>query len=769
MKKILICILSFVFLICGSGVMASSFLSDAAVSKTTKSISNADEFVKTMSDPTVFNDAGVELVLEADIDFEGATIVSPETTKKFMGIFNGNGYTLSNFVLSSTNQYFGLLPQASGATIENLRIAGNIGYEIDPANIRDLYMGVLVGYGENVTFSNCEFDNTIINRAGELVDNNIKFSVYSNVYFGTLAGRIRNDRTSKTENYIRNCINYYGTDIDMAKDTNVFIGGLVGYVQHAYIFGSLSYGNINMTNSIAGLSTSKRALNNIYVGGVLGSANGSMTNVRNSIYGGEMQLPSSSTGLNISKGAIVGTVSSQVKRENINFVYYSSKLLKPSGDDYITQSAMVSQKDNINRDFLTTASNFDPANEAWDFELVWTLINSRFHLQNFQDFTFGFNNILDSTRILERATFKVAGGEENTTLTAKYNDDIVITIYLKEEFQGFYLLNDVLLRGASISGKYTKQEVLNDENEISGYQIFLKANSTTEGTAYSFNIIQREYKCVITVSDEAQSTQHGGVLIDNGTSPSFTDVNITFYGNSRERKIVAEGQDIFIFDHWEMYYRDENGNFTVKSDFESGDSDLSIAFGNKPFDREFKLVAFFTDKDAIKVDFGTYRQNIIKSIVFGGKVFEGQPLSVSPNNSQTLEVVIAKGYEIDIDAFTRDIKNLYGDNPTTTLVTSEPKVDETTGDKTYRFNINMRYITEFEDNSLKLSFLTKEEGADSKNSLLWLYITLPIAAVVVAAVVLIIILRRRRRGGGDDNFGGSGKVKEKKVSYKDYY
>ena len=81
----------------------------------------------------------------------------------------------------------------------------------------------------------------------------------------------------------------------------------------------------------------------------------------------------------------------------------------------------------------------------------------------------------------------------------------------------------------------------------------------------------------------------------------------------------------------------------------------------------------------------------------------------------------------------------------------------------------MRYITEFEDNSLKLSFLTKEEGADSKNSLLWLYITLPIAAVVVAAVVLIIFLRRRRRGGGDDNFGGSGKVKEKKVSYKDYY
>ncbi len=230
--------------------------------------------------------------------------------------------------------------------------------------------------------------------------------------------------------------------------------------------------------------------------------------------------------------------------------------------------------------------------------------------------------------------------------------------------------------------------------------------------------------------------------------------------------IIAEGRGIYSFDYWELFYKDNEGNFTIQTNFpDYQNSGLTINFGVQPFDREFKLVAYFTDKAAFKVDFGQYKSNMVSSIKFSGIEYTGEPISVSPNSAPTLEVVLAKNYVLDIDAFTSDIKALYGTNPTTSLVTSEPEKNEE-GLTTYKFSINMRYISSFDDNSLKLSFMISEDKSGGGNNLLWLYITLPIVVVLIAGVVLFIILRRRRRGGAGSSGTGA---KQKKESYKDYY
>ena len=145
----------------------------------------------------------------------------------------------------------------------------------------------------------------------------------------------------------------------------------------------------------------------------------------------------------------------------------------------------------------------------------------------------------------------------------------------------------------------------NTLGQETGYTIIVNANATTKGT-YSFDIQSVTYNCVATISDEAKELNQGGVRIaDNNITTPTDEMNISFTYNSPVKKIVAEGANgsIYAFDCWKLYYKDENGEFsTVEVPFEnSGDNLLSIAFGSAPFNQEFKLVAHFTDENAILV------------------------------------------------------------------------------------------------------------------------------------------------------------------------
>ncbi len=721
-------------------------------------INSQEKFLEVMTNESIYDNANIKIVLSNNIDLTDADLKPiTEINRYFKGTFDGQGYAISNITYSSSTQYYGLFPLAENATIKNVKISGNNSFEFSPTNVLELYAGFLVGYGVNVTFDNCEFDANLSEGNGS----EIEIPVYSNLNFGSLCGRLRNDASG---GQITNCVNYYNFAFNLIKDVMLKVGGLVGSGDNATILNCLNYGNINFTNSLTSSQTGS-----VHIGGIEGTVNGTASKIRNACFGGSI-TPSLSTSGNFIGSIVGGALSDQPISANTNFVYYSDLNLKPSGDNFLALSDKIAQENNINREFLSNASNFDPASSSFDFDFVWRLTNSKIHLQRFQTFDFAFNSIIDNGQIVDSQSTCFQNDQElnSKNLTTKYGIPVKIVLNLKPEYYGYYELSKVLLNGNEPNDNlYVVEQQTNAEEQVTGYIISFTANAQTAGT-YSFAVVAKGYDCVVTVSDSAKEGLEGGITIDDGTSLSFKDVLMTFYSSSKERKILAVGQGVYSFDYWELYVKDEENNFTKKVQFDNyQDSKLTIKFGAEPFNKEFKLVAYFTNEAAIKVDFGNYNKAIIKSIVFSGVTYEDSAILVSPTSTQNLEVTVDKNYKIDVDTFTRDIALLYGENPTTTLVVSEPIVNET-GDKIYKFSINMRYLENVENNSVKLSFVTKEDETNSQKSLLWLYISLPIAIALIVVVLVIIVLRRR---GGSHSTGGSKGTgtKAKEASYKDLY
>ncbi len=759
MKKIYLFVFSFIFLLCGVGIVAPNISFSKAEESLVKDISSAEEFVSVMGEAETYNNENVVINLRGNIDLSEQELEYISTANSnnlvFKGTFEGNGFSVSNITINGTGNevYYGLIPNAFNAVVQNVKISGKIDYQFAELNSKELFVGLIVGRGRNVKFLNCELEN----RSNE-ENNQIYLPVYSNVNFGFLAGQIVNDMPVSGNVNIENCVNYYNVNINMKNNSTVFAGGLVGTIKDGFFLNNINNGSLNLSNSLESVDGK-----NIFIGGIAGGVYGSNTNIRNGIFGGE--ILNNNSILDVNRGAIIGGKTGSINPLNINFCYYSDLNLKPSGDKTLTAGDYLKGEANINKDFMTNNANFDLALKMWDFDQTFMLVNSGFHLQNFQTFNFTFQQLLDKSQYLSSARFVT--DEELTRLSARFGDDVKIKIMLKPQYYGFYQLknNGVLKNNNQLTASYAVEEILQD-NQIVGYYITFKANDLTSGT-YSFDINAKEFKCIVTISNEAKAEKQGGILVDSGSSLSENDVEITFSKMTKERKVVAEGIDIFVFDRWELFTKDENGNFTRMVLFDNDqDSALNITFGEEPFDREFKLVAYFT-KNAVYVDFGQYKTSMVKSITFGGKVYEGEPLAVSPSSSPSLVVVLEKDYVLDIDAFTRDIKGIYGNNSTQSLVTAQPEKNEEDGTTTYRFSINMRYVQEFDNNSLKLSFLIEKDSSGSITKLLWLYILLPSVVVIAVVVVIIIVLKRRR--GGSSGGGNAGKVKEKKVSYKDYY
>ncbi len=759
MKKIYLLVFSFIFLLCGVGIVAPNISDSFAEENLNKTISTAEEFVNVMSDNEIYGNENVTISLEGNIDLSEQELSYITTVNQsklvFKGKFEGNGWTISNihFAAEGGEVYFGLIPNAYNAVIQNVKVSGKIDYQFAPLNSKELFVGLLVGKGRNIKFNNCELDNSM-----DEANNSIALPVYSNVNFGGLAGQIINDLPISGDINIENCINYYDVNIEIKNNSSIFAGGLVGNIKDGYYHNCINFGKFNIENTI-NLENGE----NIFVGGIAGGVYGSNTAVKNCIYGG--QITNNDNSLKAQLGAIIGGAVGSIQSSNVNFCYYSDLNLKPSGDKTLMIGEFLKGEANINKEFLTDKSNFDLALAMWDFEEIFMLVNSGIHLQNFQTFNYSFQQLLDNTLCIDTARF-VLDEEETTRLAARFGEQVKIKIMLKDEFFGFYQLTTVQRNNNQLLAPYSIEEIENN-NLVTGYYITFKASDLTSG-AYSFVVGAKEFKCIVALSEEAKTQNQGGILVDNGSSLSKNDVELTFSRKTKEKKVVAEGIDIFVFERWELFTKDEQGNFTKMVLFDNDqDSALAISFGQEPFNQEFKLVAYFS-KNAVYVDFGQYQTSMVKSITFGGKIYEGQPFAVSPTSSPSLVVVLEKDYVLDVDAFARDIKAIYGSNSTQSLITAAPEKNEEDGTTTYKFSINMRYVQEYNDNSLKLSFLIKKDNSNGLNKLLWLYITLPIVAVAIAVVVTIIILRKRR-GGGSRGGDGSARVKEKKVSYKDYY
>ncbi len=768
MKKIVYVILSFVFLLLGGNIISDFF---ATAEETEITIGSAQEFVTKFTTNSEIYNPNVVVRLTDDLDFNGVDISQINSNKSaFKGVFDGKGFSISNLNISSSNLYYGLIPYANGATIQNVRIAGDVEFLFNSQITQEIYAGILVGYGENVVIKNCELDNMIIDADDETIVtyDSITIPVKSNINFGLLAGKLKGNPNGANliePANIYNCINYYDVNVIVEEFADITVGGLVGQLDNCYMQNCLNWGSITYSKDETLANSTSSNLQ--YLGGIAGTISGQYLNIRNNCFGGTVD---SVSGSNSYYGALIGAaVSSGVNPLNINFAYYTQQL-KPSGDDFVEIGAKIKTVEKIDKNLLLNQDNFDVSIKPWDFEKTWILSGSRYHIQNFQWFNFEFGSVLD--QVLENPTICLPGNQtENNFISVKYGSKIEIKLFIKNEYQGFYYLNenkDILLNGNQYNGEYEISSILNEEGEIAGYVILVEANATTMG-AYSFTMSPKTYECEISISEEAKSGAQGGVRVQNKnsntqTSPS-SEFSLTFAYNSEEKSVIAEGKDIYSFDHWQLYYRDENGEFSGEPVSFSQESSplITIAFGAAPFNKEFRLVAFFTDEEAIKVGFGNIDLTKIKSMSIAGTKYLGEPIQIAPTRIVQVEITTLKDYVINSDALSEWILSLYGYTPSPYPAVSKEKETSSEGETTYYFQIDLNYVKEnIQNNEILIEVNTSQDKTNDSNALIWILVAVGVLLIIAVSVIIFFVVRRKKGGV-------KVRYKEKKKSYKDYY
>ncbi len=299
-------------------------------------VTSCEQFQGTAAAGTnLIDNPGETFLLQNDIDCAGASI-SPifPSNNKFTGIFEGNGFTLSNFIVPSSSRA-SLFGYTSSSTIQNLTIR-DAGVTCDTGG----YCAVLIGDDTESTIDNITLINTTLtqnggnDRMGSVIGSGLGSQV-SNVtvddfqltcdqlfsgscqYLGGALGFISDNATVQAfiQNVSVNNATIYGHDN---------IGGVIGYISES------NADNLTATNITLGGLTN--------VGGVVGQLlgtngleayldNSSATNVTHDPQAYLTATGNSSTSVT-AVGGLIGTASNYTSvncgGETTNF--YNSSL-----------------------------------------------------------------------------------------------------------------------------------------------------------------------------------------------------------------------------------------------------------------------------------------------------------------------------------------------------------------------------------------------------------------------------------------------------------
>lgn len=733
-------------------------------------IASSSDFITAFTNLDNFNNSDVVIQLTGNINMQGVDLsglgyYQDETLNSFNGTFDGDGYCISNLSLSLYSNYIGLFPKAEGANIKNLKIAGSVTFDLENAqDYSTIYAGVLVGHGTNVTIENCSIgsqetvdSNGAIVALSDNAQTEINIANNINLHYGDVAGYLTSQVGSVTipsqRSQIKNSISYLDHTINISRNNTINIGSIVGTLTNgSRVYNIIASGNMNISSTVA--------LSSVYVGGVVGNVIG-QTNLTNSIFNGQMLRCEQAV-----QGAIVGRADDNA---TVNYSYYTynnfarpsssttSQTIYPIGTSSETTSTLSYSGQVLNEDFFANTSRFDQSVEDWNFDTIWLVSGTELKLQRFETFAYAFARSLDSQGRISTAYFEL-NGENVNSLSARWGDEIIIVVNLKSEYFDFYTLTGINVNESSIQSQYERENIYSEsDGRLSGFRLTLSASNLNDGN-YSFAMTAITYICQVAVSDDAIASSAGYVRVNSGSLS--TGLPMTYTYDSKNNTISAVRNGIYVFDYWELYYQDDNGDFTVLvEDYTNENATINVNFGQAPFNQEFKLVAYFTDEDAVLIDFPSVNSDRIKSISLGGEIYNGETIAVAPNSTVTLEIVTNPNYQLDVEEFTSVISQLYSGGSTANLLVEE-RLNEETGETTYIFNLNTSYLSS--STIINIDLRATRVGGDN-NGLIYVYIFVPLAIVLIAVVVIVVLKLRSGKGKGKT------KQKVKEESYKDYY
>ena len=704
--------------------------------------SNAEEV---FSDPSQYS----SITLTDDIDMSGITLEGkPNSSSNFTGVLEGNGFSISNLSFEGVDgsNNVGLIPAANGATIQNLRISGSVSFNFSQTDNSIVNVGLLVGKAFDTTISNCE-----------IAVDNIAFDFSkSSANVGLIAG-------SADLCQISDVVVKGGLDVKVDQGNTFNIGGLVGAFSSSSISRSIFFGPI---------STSKEqdSSQEVFVGGLLGFAQGDSKIKDN---GSSATLTSTFA----VQGGLIGQVSSNsaVASYNLNYCYWTGADLPAvgsNGQQYGKTDTLTSIS-GLSHSFLLDSQNFDPSSTGFDFDLVFGVADTEIVLQRFQTFSFSFNDTLND--YIEKPVFVVEGEEKEELTSVAYGKKIKIKLEITKLLDNGYSVENLV--------EYLEVQrilVSNSSVDIHGYnitsnagenafEIDFAANGTTAGS-YSFEIFAKSYQCEFVAAKDGQVLP-GGVTFSGIDPVESRSQSLTV--ESAKTTIMAVASGYYTFDHWNLYYRDQNGQWKTEPEANWENSDfgvnstlasLPISFGIKPFDQAFKLEAVFSSENGIAIDFVNFNSDHIALVKVQGNTYNNQPVIILRTlTNAIIEVVMNEGYEFDSHAFARSLQAMYNQAVAVEEVVTQSQNSD--GQNVYTLKVDVAKICENGDEGfINFSLPSKVADNGSGNNLLWLWITLP-CVIVAAGVAVFLIVYFKKRSQARANV----KKKEKEISYKDFY
>ena len=197
---------------------------------------------------------GLYFKLAKNISLNGKTLtIIGSKNNKFEGIFDGNGFVISNFIISTSESYGGLFGYVSG-TIQNLGVQGTVSASGTSGNA---YVGMLAGYNAG-TIQNC------------FATGSVNLSSANTTHAGGLVGYNEGNITNS----------YATTNVSSTSSGYMaYAGGLIGYSKSGTISGSYAAGDVKAQGTSNDYSRN---------GGLVGFLNNDATVIN--CYRSELQL-----------------------------------------------------------------------------------------------------------------------------------------------------------------------------------------------------------------------------------------------------------------------------------------------------------------------------------------------------------------------------------------------------------------------------------------------------------------------------------------------
>ena len=724
------------------------------------------------------------IVLAGNIDMVDQTLdgVIGTAANPFMGTFDGKGYAISNFKISSGSEetdakHFGLFGVTKGATISNLAITGKLVYTIDKC--LNAFVGGVVAQATDTTISNLQ-----ITPSQMTITSNYACNMKLGLVAGLFVGGSANYVICRTANM---------SAISLSGDNNNIyeIGGMFGVFDNStsrFMVCSVPL-NVSATNTFVGkincggfagtIAQGGCEIVNIAMHNTMTTANASMSTANFGQVAGAIANPAPLSGAiayihykdSASLTSRFGSMGSYTYNDNASY-------------DHIAPSTY--ELNNLTTETGKTLPTYF-ANQvwhsrygAWDFAETWYSSAQMINLQSF----YGSFPVAFSSAFVESSVLK-----SDTTLEAsyRYGDRVTMEFEFKDVVDGefsinmshFYTLDKITRNGVDVAtintitnGEEVSYSVTGSQNYVieateGGFAVTVKNVNLATSGEYNITTREKEFKIVAKTKlyDEADrlvEDAEPGYVYYYGTSATTTGLSISSvkygYVQRIETRIKPNTANAFI--GW--YLESADGEDIALSTSEV----LEINFGAENFTEDVVVYAKYQD-NACVVTF-TMTEGISR-IQFYNAIVETTETGVPVAKTETtlrLEIFVAENFEFDTEMFIAEVAN-----KTNTGEEGFCKLRDTyqteTGEWYYLFALDMTLLEGEYAEAFTIA-VQATEIEDKSPSWMW-YAIGGGAGALVLAVVIILIVVLKRRGGGGGSYGKAKSVSSTKKGFKNMY